>query len=106
MNFLANTRVAGWLEGLGRITILARESAASLFRLRVNGRDLLYQVYFMGVKSLSVVLVTGAFTGMVLCAQTYFQFHKVRSETASLAVVGVSMCDELGAVLTGLMVAG
>ena len=53
-----------------------------------------------------VVLITGAFTGMVLGAQTYFQFHKIKMDTASLAVVGVSMCSELGPVLTALMVAG
>jgi phospholipid/cholesterol/gamma-HCH transport system permease protein len=58
------------------------------------------------VKSQSVVLITGAFTGMVLCAQTYFQFHKVRMDTATLAVVSVSMSSELGPVLTALMVAG
>ena len=43
---------------------------------------------------------------MVLCAQTYFQFHKVKLETATLSVVSVSMCSELGPVLTALMVAG
>ena len=43
---------------------------------------------------------------MVLGAQTYFQFHKVKMDTASLAVVGVSMCSELGPVLAALMVAG
>ena len=58
------------------------------------------------MKSQSVVLITGAFTGMVLGAQTYFQFHKVKMDTATLAVVSVSMCSELGPVLTGLMVAG
>jgi phospholipid/cholesterol/gamma-HCH transport system permease protein len=42
----------------------------------------------------------------VLCAQTYFQFHKVKMDTATLAVVSVSMCSELGPVLTALMVAG
>ena len=58
------------------------------------------------MKSQSVVLITGAFTGMVLAAQTYFQFHKVKMDTATLAVVSVSMCSELGPVLTALMVAG
>jgi phospholipid/cholesterol/gamma-HCH transport system permease protein len=43
---------------------------------------------------------------MVLGAQTYFQFHKVKMDTATLAVVSVSMCSELGPVLTALMVAG
>src|ERR1051325_5230710 len=106
MNFLASTWVGEWMEGLGRLTLLAKEAVGSMFRFRIAWRDLLYQVYFMGVKSQSVVLITGAFTGMVLCAQTAVQFHKVRMDTAALAVVSVSMCSELGPVLTGLMVAG
>src|ERR1039457_7135863 len=106
MNFLANKWVCDWLEGLGQITLLAREALASLFRLKVIWRDLLYQIYFIGVKSQSVVLITGAFTGMVLCAQTYFQFHRVKMDSLTLAVVSVSMGSELGPVLTGLMVAG
>jgi phospholipid/cholesterol/gamma-HCH transport system permease protein len=79
---------------------------ASLFKFRVTWREMLYQLYFIGVKSQAVVLITGAFTGMVLGAQTYFQFHKVKMDTATLAVVSVSMCSELGPVLTALMVAG
>src|SRR5438874_10166108 len=98
--------ITDWIEGLGRLTLLAKESLASLLTFKVTWRDLLYQIYFVGVKSQSVVLITGAFTGMVLGAQTYFQFHKVKMDTATLAVVSVSMCSELGPVLTGLMVAG
>src|SRR5437588_8969335 len=105
MNFWAKW-IAEWLEGLGRLTLLVKEAISSLFTFKVAWRDLLYQVYFVGVKSQSVVLITGAFTGMVLAAQTYFQFHKVRMDTATMAVVSVSMCSELGPVLTGLMVAG
>jgi phospholipid/cholesterol/gamma-HCH transport system permease protein len=96
----------GWVSGLGRVALLARDAFVSLSTFQVSWKDLLYQVYFTGVKSQSVVLITGAFTGMVLGAQTYFQFHKVKMDTATLAVVGVSMCSELGPVLTGLMVAG
>jgi len=106
MNLLANRRVHHTLTGLGQITLLARDAFASLLRLRVTWHDVLFQMYFIGVKSQLVVLVTGAFTGMVLGAQTYFQFHKIKMDTASLAVVGVSMCSELGPVLTALMVAG
>lgn len=98
--------ISDWLTGLGRLTLLAKDAFRSLCTLKVAWNDLLYQIYFIGVKSQSVVLITGAFTGMVLGAQTYFQFHKVRMDTATLAVVGVSMCSELGPVLTGLMVAG
>ena len=96
--------ISEWLEGLGQLTLLAKDAITALFTFKVAWRDLLYQVYFVGVKSQSVVLITGAFTGMVLGAQTYIQFHKVRMDTATLAVVSVSMCSELGPVLTGLMV--
>jgi phospholipid/cholesterol/gamma-HCH transport system permease protein len=98
--------ISEWLEGLGQLALLAREAFYSLRTQKIAWRDVLYQLYFVGVKSQSVVLITGAFTGMVLGAQTYFQFHKVKMDTAVLAVVSVSMCSELGPVLTGLMVAG
>lgn len=98
--------ISEWLEGLGRLTLLAKDAFGSLLTFQVAWRDLIYQIYFIGAKSQAVVLITGAFTGMVLCAQTYIQFHKVRMDTATLAVVSVSMCSELGPVLTGLMVAG
>jgi phospholipid/cholesterol/gamma-HCH transport system permease protein len=94
------------VHAVGEFTLLTREAFISLFRRRPDFRDIIYQLYFIGVKSQSVVLITGAFTGMVLAAQTYFQFHRVRMDTATLAVVGVGMSSELGPVLTGLMVAG
>src|SRR2546429_9160516 len=106
MNGLATHRVLGWLEGLGRITLLGAEAARSLFSQRPDWRGLIYQLYFIGVKSQSVVLITGAFTGMVLCAQTYFQFHKVKMDTATLAGVRVAMGRGLGPDLAAVMVAG
>jgi phospholipid/cholesterol/gamma-HCH transport system permease protein len=106
MNLFVNQRVNYVLSELGQIAFLTRDVFLSLLTFKVTWRDLLYQIYSIGVKSQSVVLVTGAFTGMVLGAQTYFQFHKVKMDTATLAVVSVSLCDELGPVLTALMVAG
>lgn len=106
MNGAVLNWINSWVQGLGRLSLLFAEVVRSLFIHRASGRELIYQTYFIGVKSQSVVLITGAFTGMVLCAQTYFQFHKVKMDTVTLAVVSVSMCGELGPVLTGLMVAG
>jgi phospholipid/cholesterol/gamma-HCH transport system permease protein len=106
MTGVAKKFVNEWLEGLGRGAFLCRDIFSSLFTVRPSGRDLIYEIYFIGVKSQSVVFLTGAFTGMSLCLQTYFQFHKVKMDTATLAVVSVGMGSELGPVLTGLMVAG
>ena len=106
MKFLTETPAGDWLAGLGRISLLARDAGTSLLRWHVSWRDLKYQLYFVGVTSQAVVLTTGAFTGMVLAFQTYLQFHKLQMDTATLAVVSVSMCSELGPVLTALMVSG
>src|ERR1043166_2826351 len=106
MNFLAKTFVGEWLSGLGSIALLAKEAIASILTFKVSPRDFIYQIYFIGVKSQSVVLVTGAFTGMVFAAQVYYQFHKFKMDTVTLAAVSVAICSELGPVLTGLMVAG
>src|SRR5687767_8120963 len=100
------TRIRNGLEGLGELGMLAREVFHAVFTGKCNTRDLIYQLYFIGVKSQSVVFITGGFTGMVLCAQTYFQFHRVQMDTGTLALVSVSMCSELGPVLTALMVSG
>jgi phospholipid/cholesterol/gamma-HCH transport system permease protein len=106
MSHFINRWVIEAIQGLGRLSILFFEAVKSVAARRFGLRELINQIYFIGVKSQSVVVITGAFTGMVLCAQTYFQFHKVKMDTATLAVVGVSMCGELGPVLTALMVAG
>lgn len=106
MTSFAKQYAREWLDGVGRGAFLFQEIISSLMTAKVIWRDVLYQMYFLGVKSQSVVAITGAFTGMVLCAQTAFQFHKVKMDTATLAVVSVGMGSELGPVLTGLMVAG
>lgn len=106
MQQTVRTWIEDWIRGLGAVALLAREALQSVRHSRMPWRELLYQIHFVGVKSQSVVLITGAFTGMVLSAQTYFQFHKVKMDTATLAVTGVSMCSELGPVLASLMVAG
>lgn len=106
MTTLAKDLVRGWCADLGRGALLCRDVIQSLFTVKPVWRDVISEIYFIGVQSQSVVAVTGAFTGMVLCYQSYIQFHRVMMDSATLAVVSVSMGSELGPVLTGLMVAG
>ncbi|SVB52199.1 uncharacterized protein METZ01_LOCUS205053, partial [marine metagenome] len=76
---------------LGRVTVLFLDTMRSIFAKRFRVRDLVEQLHFIGVKSQSVVLLTGAFTGMVMCAQFYIQFHKVKMDSAVMSVVSVAM---------------
>ncbi len=92
--------------GLGRITLLGGEVLRSLATLRPRLGEVVRQLHFIGVKSQSVVIITGAFAGMVLCAQSFYQFQRLDTGTLALTVVSVGMTSELGPVLAGLMVAG
>ena len=51
-------------------------------------REIFDQMVDIGVKSLPVVLITGAFTGMVLVVQTFYQFRRLSVESGIGAVVG------------------
>src|SRR5438093_5012440 len=95
-----------FLGYLGELILLAFDTCRSIFVAPIRWRLFFKQVLEVGFRSQLVVMVTGAFTGAVFPAQTYFQFHRLGMDSAVGAVVSVSMFRELGPVLTGLMVAG
>ncbi len=91
---------------MGEVVVLAGETFASIFTQKIRWRIFMQQIVEIGLRSQSVVLITGAFTGAVFAAQTYFQFNKLGMGSAVGAVVSVAICRELGPVLTALMVTG
>ncbi len=69
-------------------------------------RLLMPQLYEVGFRSLPVILVTGAFVGMVLAVQAIDQFRAVGLEDRMGAIVNIAVVRELGPVLAGVMLAG
>src|SRR5881628_2141100 len=59
-----------------------------------------------GFRSLSVVLLTGAFTGLVLGLQGMLMLQRVGSEAFVGPLVAIALVRELGPVLAALMVTG
>ncbi|MDQ6861314.1 MAG: ABC transporter permease [Verrucomicrobiota bacterium] len=98
--------VIRFLTYVGEVVVLAGETVTSIVMHKIRWRLFLQQIVEMGLRSQSVVLITGAFTGAVFAAQTFFQFNKLGMGSAVGAVVSVSICRELGPVLTALMVTG
>lgn len=94
------------LQYLGELAMLVCETCASIFKAPIRWRLLSRQIVEVGWRSQPVVIVTGAFTGAVLTAQTFFQFNRLGMKSAVGSVVAVAMFRELGPVLTGLMVSG
>ncbi len=90
----------------GQVAELAAETFRSIFAGRIRVSLTLRQISEIGFGSQLVVIVTGAFTGAVFTAQTFFQFANLNMESAVGPVISVAMCRELGPVLAGLMVAG
>jgi phospholipid/cholesterol/gamma-HCH transport system permease protein len=58
------------------------------------------------MKSIFVICLTGAFTGMVLGLQGYYTLSKFGSEGLLGAAVALSLIRELGPVLTAIMIIG
>src|ERR1700720_1730010 len=99
-------KVVSFFIYAGEVVLLATETFGSAIRHRIRWRLFQHQIVDIGLRSQLVVMITGAFTGAVFAAQTYFQFNKLGMGSAVGSVVSVSICRELGPVLTGLMIAG
>ena len=69
-------------------------------------RDIVEQFEAIGVGSLTVVLLTGFFTGAVLALQSGMTLDQFGARPFVGRLVSASMVKELGPVLTGLMLAG
>ncbi len=99
-------RVIRFVEEAGRIIILFVQTLSWIFRPPFEGKEILKQMEEVGVRSFPVVIITAAFTGMVLALQSFTGFKRFGAETMVGTVVALSMTRELGPVLTGLMVSG
>jgi len=98
--------VLRFLAESGRVMIFSGKIFSWTVRPPIDVRNLLKQIEEMGIKSIPVVLITGAFTGMVLALQSYTGFKRFNAEAFVGTVVALSMTRELGPVLSGLMVSG
>jgi phospholipid/cholesterol/gamma-HCH transport system permease protein len=58
----------------------------------------------VGIKSIPIVLVVGAFVGMVLAVMTYQQFSTLGIESMMGPFIAVPMVSQLGPIMTALMI--
>src|SRR3972149_9643575 len=64
------------------------------------------QMNIIGVKSVPVIMVTGAFVGMTLAIQAYDQLAFMGLEERLGVLINISVVKELGPVLAAVMLAG
>ncbi len=64
------------------------------------------QVYFMGVRSLVIIMISGFFVGLVLTLQLYDTLSRFGATEALGTALALSLFRELGPVLTVILFAG
>jgi phospholipid/cholesterol/gamma-HCH transport system permease protein len=94
------------LETMGRMFIFLLSAAYHALTPPFKYRMLLRQMRFFGNKSMLVILLTGAFTGMVLALQIFYTLTKFGAEAMLGPAVALSIIRELGPVLSALMITG
>ncbi len=89
---------------LGRMTLFLVSALRRFASPPFRWFELLEQARFIGNRSLSVVCLTSAFTGMVLALQGYNALVRFGSEAMVGSLVALSLTRELSPVLAALMV--
>ncbi len=107
---IINVRTIGHhtVNGLWRLGYASRFFALILLQSGTSFRRLhliIRELYFTGVLSLIIVLVSGLFVGMVLGLQGYQTLQTYGSESALGVLVALSLVRELGPVVSGLLFA-
>jgi phospholipid/cholesterol/gamma-HCH transport system permease protein len=85
---------------------LVTKAGRGVFTPPIYYRDIIEQFDAIGIGSLTVVLLAGLFTGMVLALNSGLTLDQFGARSMVGRLVSASMVKELGPVLTGLMVAG
>jgi phospholipid/cholesterol/gamma-HCH transport system permease protein len=87
-------------------TLLSCRAVANLFSRPIYAREVLMQMDRIGVGSLTIILLTGFFTGAVLAIQSEGALRRYGAVGLTGQLVALTLIRELGPVLSALMLAG
>src|SRR3989441_2089861 len=94
------------LADMGRMFLFLLSAFAWAVRPPQRLRLIIFHIRSIGVESLSVVLLSGVFTGMVMGLQGYYSLRKFNAENFLGSAVALGILRELGPVLSAFMVTG
>lgn len=88
--FLSNVRT------MGHMFLFLLNAIYLIFIPPFKFNVLIRQIRFLGTKSMAIILLTGAFTGMVLALQLFYTLRKFGSEALLGPAIALSLVRELG----------
>ena len=100
---LIGRSVISGVNHLGAATIFLCLAIAKIFG-RKQFFKTLQQVYYIGARSMTIIMLVSLFTGMVLGLQSYHALVKFGAQGAVGSLVSLSLIMELGPVLTAIMI--
>lgn len=92
------------LESFGRIVLFFLIGILHMFIPPFQFKKIIDHLWFIGTKSIFVIVLTGFFSGMVLGLQGYYSLVKFGSEAALGSAVSLTLIRELGPVFTAIMI--
>ncbi len=95
-----------FLEYAGGVTQLGIDAFRDIFRLRVRVAETISQSALLGVQSVSIVLLTSLFTGMVISLESAIQAVQFGVGNLVGGAVAYGAFRELGPMLAAVVVAG
>jgi phospholipid/cholesterol/gamma-HCH transport system permease protein len=101
-----NNRLKHAVLDVQEYVLLTWAAVRGVFSRPIYRYDIIEQLDAIGVQSLTVVLLTGFFTGAVLALQSGLTLDQFGARPVVGRLVAASMIKELGPVLTGLMLTG
>ena len=101
-----NNYLVDFVERLGRAGVFLCLGFWRIVTPPYRLMPVIKQIYFIGYRSLLVIVVAGVFVGMVVALQFYDTLVRFGSVSLLGAAVGLSLMRELGPVITALVVIG
>jgi phospholipid/cholesterol/gamma-HCH transport system permease protein len=95
--------VIDWVDNLGAATIFLFAALTKTFGHKQLFK-IVEQIYYIGARSITIIMLVSLFTGMVLGLQSYHALVKFGAQGALGSLVSLSLIMELGPVLTAIMI--
>lgn len=106
---IIGAKTIGGVNNMGRFGRFVWQSMIVSLRSCLSPRTyplIWTQMNIIGVRSVPVVMITGAFVGMVLAVQAYDQLAGMGLQEHLGVLINISVVKELGPVLAAVMLAG
>ncbi|AGF46593.1 ABC transport system permease protein [Candidatus Kinetoplastibacterium desouzaii TCC079E] len=104
--FIIGHWIYQYILNIGKFTCFLYRIISNIIIILKRPKLVLQQIYFIGNKSILIIVVAGVFIGFILGLQGYYTLSKYKSEDALGLTIALSLIRELSPVVTAILFAG